>query len=74
MDINTAPYNAAREIEFIDGLGTYGTEEKNGANKKSRDELLRNYLIYAYKRTDWGAIEKEIVLQYVKKSLLAEAA
>lgn len=74
MDINTAPYNAAREIEFIDGLGTYGTEEKNGANKKSREELLRNYLIYAYKRINWGAIEKDMVMHHVKKSLLAEAA
>lgn len=74
MDINKRPYNAEREIEFIDGLGTFGVAEKNGANQKSRKELLRNYLIAAKRRSDWGAIDKHLVIQHVKIELLALAA
>lgn len=52
MNIKDGRYNAEREIEFIDGLGTFGVAEKNGENLKTRKELLRNYLIAAKKRSD----------------------
>lgn len=71
MDINHQPYNAAREIEFIDGLGAFGINEKSVSNIKSRKELLSNYLIAAKKRTNWGSIDKHIVIQHVKIALLA---
>ena len=74
MNIKDGPYNAEREIEFIDGLGTFGIAEKNGANQKSRKELLMNYLIAAKKRSDWGSIDKYVVIQHVKIELLALAA
>lgn len=70
MDINHRPYSADREIEFIDGLGTFGVAEKNGDNSKTRKQLLRNYLVAAKKRTDWGSIDSFVVMDYVRKELL----
>lgn len=74
MNIKDGRYNAEREIEFIDGLGTFGIAEKNGENLKTRKELLRNYLIAAKKRSDWGSIDRHLVIQHVKIELLALAA
>lgn len=73
-NIKPARYDAASEIKFINGLGTYGIAEKEGANNKSREELLRGYLIAANKRTDWGHIDKHLVIQHAKLKLLELAA
>ena len=51
------------ELRFIDGAGTFGCF---GA---TRVELLSNYIAVAEERFNWDNIDKNIVIQYAKKSL-----
>lgn len=73
-NIKQAKYDAATEIRFINGLGTYGIAEKSPAILKNKEELLRGYLIAANKRRDWGHIDRHLVIQHVKVELLKLAA
>lgn len=73
-NIKKSKYDAASEIKFINGLGTYGVAEKSGENLKNKEELLRGYLIAAGKRKDWAHIDKHLVIQHAKLRLLELAA
>lgn len=73
-NIKQSKYDTESEIEFINGLGTFGSSEKEGENKRGRKELLRGYLLAAGKRNDWGHIDKYLVTQHVKIKLLELAA
>lgn len=73
-NIKQSKYDAATEIKFINGLGTFGIAEKSPAILKRREELLRGYLIAANKRKDWGHIDRHLVIQHVKVKLLELAA
>jgi len=73
-NIKQSKYDADSEIKFIDGLGTYGISEKADTNLISKEGLLRNYLIAAKKRSNWGHIDRHLVIQHVKVKLLELAA
>ncbi len=73
METKVKPYNASSEIDFIDGLGSFGINEKGSDNRKTKHELLKGYLIAAGKRVNWGSIDKETVLHHVRGELLAMA-
>ncbi len=72
MEFEPLLYSTNREKEFIDRIGSFGTGEKNGANKMGRKELLQNYLLAAEMRVNWGNINKYQVLNHVAKILRAE--
>ena len=73
-------HTTGKEIEFIDGLGSFCIDEKTGLsnksviNRKTRKQLLRNYLIAAGLRVDWDGMDKEKILLHVRVSLLKKAA
>ena len=52
-------WSTMNEIQFLDGLGTYSS------CKASRMELLRGYLSAAFKRENWGRIDKDVIIARV---------
>ncbi len=71
MEFEPLLYSTNREKEFIDKIGSFGTDEKNGLNKMGRKELLRNYLLAADMRVNWGNIDKDKVMDHVVQKLRA---
>lgn len=65
-----AIYTTERELEFIDSLGRNSTQAQSG--EVSRNELLRGYIAGAQKRSDWGDINKALVVHHAKQCLVAQ--
>lgn len=54
-------WQTAHELDFLCKLGTWGMDA-GGPGAASRKALLMRYLRASRRRVDWGAIQREIVL------------
>lgn len=68
-------HTTKKEIEFINGLGTFcidektGLTNKNGLNRRNHKQLLRNYIIAAEKRVEWSGIDRDKVIGHAMNRL-----
>jgi len=60
----TIGWSTNDEIEFLNGIGTFGI------TKKDPLKLLKGYLYGIEERTDWGRIEKDIVIAHAEKLII----
>lgn len=60
------------EIEFIDGLGTYRETHPVREGSKYRQRLLEGYIQSIPFRANWGIMDKEYIIAYVKRQLAQE--
>ncbi len=56
-------WSTGNEQRFLDGIGSFSLM------KTPREQLLVGYLKGAFKRNDWGHIDKDIIISRVKAEL-----
>lgn len=69
QDNDAVRFSTVHEIRFIENIGL---DKFGGMVIQDRKALLTNYIKAAEKRSDWGNVDKDIVISTAKK-LLREA-
>ena len=62
-------HTTSQEIRFINNLGKYREQQRN---PKSRVDLLPGYLKGCCQRSDWGCVDKLMVMQHAADQLFRE--
>ena len=60
-------WTTKNEIDYIKSMGTHSKSWR--VKGMSFEHMLRKYLNAAYKRTDWGNIDRVRVIAFVKAEL-----
>jgi len=67
MATQSTYWGTLAELEHIDGLGTFNI----GSEKTPRRQWLADYIAAMRLRVEWGAIDREKVLDYARQELEA---
>ena len=62
-------HSTADEISFIKNLGKHNAHNENYSGPRDKETLLKGYLIGLEKRDEWGEIDKNEVMAFVRKAI-----
>lgn len=60
-------YSTNDELKYIAGLGGFRPRRSRSAGRRAA--LLKNYLRAAWSRTDWGRIDRRMVMNHVRQEI-----
>ena len=62
-------HTTKNEIEFIRNLGKHNLHNEYYSGPRDKETLLKGYLIGLEKRDEWGEIDKNEVMAFVRKAI-----
>jgi hypothetical protein len=63
------------ELKFLERLGKHRDSRPMLKNvEMNRKELLRGYLMSAVRRKEWGAVDENVIIAYVRNEITKEGA